>query len=882
MFTFPLTTLSRSVQRVVQQAFMLVSDPARTFASTTAGLTAVSDGQTFFVNTTNNEGAYQYTKVGTQARFDRFVFTPSRKAAYDAREASINASLPAGAKVYNDGFVARSFDGRYVPNTLAENHPSLNWLIDPFYVQNEAGGGTPTTTLRVQGPENGVLDSTNVAYAATNQFLAWAATAGGFPSSATPVRFTANIKQVEAGAQQYRIGTQATTAGQHLNVNVTDVFQDVVAPLTLSGTVNVGLTFTNTAGNTAPKNLILRNAGIYDNDAGDILPGVAELKSRIAGHGQRATAYKGGLALTAAGSINHVAQGDRSVSFPLFPEMRQLENYSFGCLLSADTLVTIAAQNALSIDSHNQDTYSGITAAQRGTNLFGQIAVAGAAADLAGLQREGKWYFNPGLNNFNSRANAHIQGNGVQHGTVVVQGTNVSAYHNGVLIARSTTTTSSPFFMRLIAGAYSALRTKNKIAGPLKGVTDQHYFYDRALSDDEIIEVDKVVRRKFTTAGGTLGQRKAQIIGAWDSLTFFAESYFNHLRDARTISPRPFLINEAVGGSNIDSFVSSAGVYTSRYTEMFARIKAAVQTHQECWVYWHMGTNEYRLWDDVAPGVPNSVWNFEPWLVRMINQIWGPLKAAFPTVKFLIATAMPDSTSAQGGDPFNALNYRVELERERYNQFMRDNYTALGASGLSGINPAYSSLAHDRLMDLGLGTYKITSEAGAYITHPVSGGTIAGDFFHSSGALTARPNTPGSAAITLNRTNPAATVASAPAGTFQGPRDIGRRLNTTPDNGWGRVMSVNVNGSEAILDNSDYLPAYPGEPALLQERDRILRVRYTSDSYAAENWSLAPDVSYIQLDGIHPTQAGGRLLCDTFAIPATQQILDSITGSFVP
>lgn len=800
-----------------------------TYATLAQGEAAEVAGAYFLVMQSTGNGAYLYERTLTGSIYKGVQLAGPNASVYSAARSAVSSitSAVAGMKVHLWGTNAWEWDGRVVPNEATNVLPTLNLLPDPFNPKNESGGATPalemntTSTLDPLGGTN----AEKLTITAQNQQLRVYTTGVSIPVNNYRLRM--QVKSISGGTG-FRLGT---TSGATVTTTGSWV-QHETALTSFSGVAAVGIS--SATGNSSAE-IAVANAQMLDQFAGESLPTLEqELASQNAGHLKMPMAFVGSSPIDANGSIvingttgGHVIH--TNVNNPT------VSSYTLGVWLET-AMPSGSYGSAVSFDYHS--------IAGGATNLYGQIGIYGAAASVAG--RPGRLYVNPNLSTSVSAISQHFENQGKHHITVTVSNGSVMAYVNTVPIwLGSLAGWSAPKVARLLLGAYNNTSPRRKTLNALPAgskVQGVYYYEGTALTQEQVIQMDAHGRERLRLTGDSPGLRKMLNIGCGDSLTAFGESYWWHLGENTQLSPRLHGHLEAVGGTRLADFMESP-----RYTRLCQRIDAGVASgYDEVWLYVLAGANDAPYWNDTTD-IPNKKYSFADWKPAFLTYIAG-LKARSPKVKVAILTMIPLPT---GG-------LTTEVYRNTWNNDVRTNWASMG---------------FDAMIDTGLGTEKVDG-FGVVTAEPIPNGTLMGNWRASQGAIT-HTRSPGTS-LTLSALSASSFTATATAGTFSSA-DVYRRI--TGGTGSARITAVDATGSIATLTTATFAPtAWVGEAAATLTRDTVTYSAFDSLSFVSGAWAVRNDASFYQLDGIHPTYAGGRILSDNKVAPMTQVILDGLTG----
>lgn len=794
------------------------------YATVALGLAATSEGGTFEVSQAEGYGVYEYTVVGGAARFDSVALISAEVAALRAAEAAVTAPIT-GLLVSGWGSNAHEWDGRVVPNEVAATPPTLNILPDPFNPADEDGGSTPARSINDSGitdPDGG-QNALKITATAQNQQLGFInVTDDVLPTTDYVVR--AQTILVSGGAA-FRIGGVSANKADFTATGAWE--QQVVA---LTGFANsVALGVSSAPGNSTGV-LGVYNAQIFDTLlSGTVYPAPAAEKAALKWHAKRPAAYRQSLTFDAFRALDHTTETD-GVILGGHPTLQTLAaGFAMGVWVKATAEPTSVYGNALSFDFHTSNA----------TVTSGQVGIVGTF-DAASPHRYGRMYANPNVSFLTLKTGHYLVGEGWQHLAVSNDAGVTTFYINGVpILEQSVPSWAAPTFARLILGNYNGIPRRRKVAQIFTGYLQGWWFIDRPVTQAEMIQQDQHGRERIEALGDEIGERKVLWLAGTDSNTAFQPSYFWHLCQDRTLSPRMHAMCEAAGGTDIADWwarrafalrQAQAGIDAGYLRIVFLLAPGANEI-----IDWVQG--DYDGLEHASP--PGGR---DEWMVDFATYI-AEFKALGSKVKAAVLTMLPRATTL--GVVYSAEDLGSEQVRQAHNDDLRDNFADYGI---------------DYLIDAGLGTERIDA-SGVVTAELLSGGTIMGNYRSAAGCVT-NSRQP-AATITFSALSGASFTGTTPAGTFTS-QDVGRKI--TGIAGSADIIDVNGDGSVATLSTTGYAPTpYPAEPAGSVTRDTIARVAFGSLSYNSTEWSVVNAVSYYGIDGIHYSEPGGRLVCDVVA-----------------
>lgn len=793
-----------------------------TYATLALGEAAEPAGNYFLVSQVAGNGAYKYQRTSTGSVFKGVQLTGANASVISSQrlQASVLTLVTSGLVTHLWGTNAWEWDGRVVPNEVGAALPTLNLLPDPFNTKNESGGATPTIEINTTSTTDPLLGSNaqKLTITAQNQQLRVYTTGVTIPTDNYRLRM--QVKGLSGGGA-FRLGT---TSGLSVTATSSWLQQETLLSA-FSGTTAIGIN--SATGNTVAE-VAIAASQLLDPLAGEVAPSIQEeLDAQKSGHLKMPFAFKGSSPLNSKGAITLNSTGGHVIH--INPSQPTMSSYTVGLWVDA-TMPAGTYGNAISFDHH--------TGSGGANNLMGQVGLYGATDSVAG--RPGRLYLNPNLSVSVNTTNQHFDGQGKQHLTLTVSNGTVMAYINSVpLWLGNVSGWIAPKVARLLVGAYSSTSPRRKTANPLSGSVQGIYFYEKALSQSEVTQMDSYGRSRLRINTDTYGSRKMLNIGCGDSLTAFAQSYWWHLGESKNLTPMLHGHLEAEGGTRLSDFIAEP-----RYSRLCQRIDAGVSAgYDEVWLYFLAGANDAPYWGNPTS---STTYSYADWKTAFLSHIAG-LKARSPKVKVAILTMIPLPT----------LGLSTEVYRNTWNTDLRNSYLAMG---------------FDKLIDIGLGTEKVDA-FGIVSNEAIPGGTLMGNWRASQGAIT-YTSTP-LQSLVLSALNGNSFTATGNTGTFTSA-DVYRRI--VGGTGSARITAVNSDGSTATLTTTGYTPVgWTDENSATLNRDTVTYTAFDVLTYTSGSWSVRNDASFYQSDGIHPQYAGGRMLCDV-VIPPTQTILDGLNG----
>jgi hypothetical protein len=855
-------TGAESARDTAAQSALDAQVAAREYATLAAALAdaAITNGMRFTVRglMAGYFSAYQMERTATGHKFLGMRLSGLKAALLTTQRALRGTITPNVMGALSDcwGSDAWEWDGRLVPNRQATTPPTLNMLADPFNPLDEIGT-TPTrepSTAAVLDPM-GTSYALKLTHTAQLQFLTWY-NPGAFPAGySADIRFRIKTQNI-SGTNLYRVG-EASASGALVTApagawDATAWERTIVG---YTGTVAVGFG-SNTANTTGV--VAIANAQMYDPLAGESsqLPTDAqELAAQKAGHMKRNASTPGIFPLNADGTITMDPVAFGSAMVTLDPAGVTLQNgYWFGGFFEA-TQEQAGSTGAVCMGF---DKHTGITNGVAG-NLHGQL---GVYQDAASAYRIGKIFANPTVGKLagSPAPMQYMVNQGLRHMALSMQpnGDGLTAtetlWLDGVPSIMSSTiawSTAAPMRVsRLQIGAWNNTDERRKVSNPWVGKFTGTYFYNRAPTAGEMVQRDRFMIEQLRLDGGQEGPRKMFVLHNGDSLTAFSPSWAWHLSDHRGISPRYIASNVAMGGTDIGGAIDDA-----RRLRDLAQIRAARNAgFQKVVCVMRLLTNELAgtdPWSWIANGRSHAIWR-DDYLLPLLAEY----KAIDPDVVDVWYVIGPPRINLGANLNDELLN---DLMIQAANDDFRDNWQAYGL---------------DKIIDLGLGTERLTDIVGGVGTFAAET-RPGGDFMMNWRCVCAASATGvvgGAAphavtgALTLSALSGAAVTATSDPGTFLW-HDMYRKITATGAPGYGRIFAINGDGSQATIDTRDVIPtAWPGEPATVTTRDRILRGGgFNATNYAVGQWSIVACQEEWLNDGIHESEHGGRREADRAA-----------------
>lgn len=822
------------------------------------------NGMRFFVRAQVPEfsAGYEMERTATGAKYitQHLLGVQARQITYiRSLRGTVTPTVP-GALFDLWGSDGWEWDGRLIPNRVATVKPTLNWEFHPFNPPDEIGAtpvrepSTPALPDNTVPPGNRAQKITS---GAQGQFLtSYRSTYGAI--TATDLRVRVEHQQI-SGNNQWRFGLASTSTGALISSTVGAWNVAEAAVNAYAGAADMG--FGSATGNTDGV-IVIQNFAVYDALAGESasLPtATQELAAQMAGHLKRCMARPGAFSLTPEGGIKF---SGFPATVTLDPSGLLLTNgYTIGGLFSvtAEAGVSTTGLIAMGFDSHPFITDG---ASGTGTGQFGYYG------NNASAYRIGRLFVNPIISAVaSSPTSMHYfpqQGFIFFAMSMKPNADGVTAtqtyYINGIPWVNSTgaawNSASPPKAARLMMGAWSTTGERVKLANPWgPGEMTGMFMYPRALTQVEIDQRQRYMIENFRLDGGTMGLRKAYFIFEGDSLTAFSPAWDWRLAECTALNPRIQAGNVARGGTDI-----GAGRDPARKQPMLDKIKAAKAAgYGKVVVVMRWGTNEIigtDPWSWINNKYSHVIWRDQYYLPLCAEYIAAGAEVWHVTMPPRLGLGVSAGEEVQ-----------IDLMIQRANDDFRNNWKAYGFG---------------QLIDLGLGTERMTA-VGTFVPETIPGGMVmmnwrAANASRTDGTIGAKPHAV-SGTLTLSAAHGTAITAIALPGTFQW-HDLHRRITAVGSTGYGRIYSINVDGSQALLDTTDVIPTpWPGEPALVSTAHRHNRGGgYNTTLYTEGNWSIVACPEEWQTDGIHQNMLGGRRECDK-AYPLVQAFHDTLSGS---
>ena len=798
----------------------------KTFGSVPEGLAATVSGQTFLVTQKGGEGAYRYTHTAAGAEFEG-VELAGPNAARHAAQRIEESKVPAPAKgllTHLWGTNAREWDGRVIPNEVAATPPTLNLLPDPFNPANESGSFEPVRELNTPATPDplGGSHAMKLIFSASNQQLIFShgnneAVNGPWstPGNA-PLRLRLWARLLSGGAN-YTLGESSS------KIAITSDWKEYKIDFTTKDPVPLGFGSgaTNSDGVAA-----VAGAAIYDEFAGDRLPDLQQLLSDQNGaHGTMPLKLPGTIRFTPEGAIDNQVMG-AGVRILTGADLPETPEYSLGVWVSPGQVKDPSYGTAISIGDHLDSS------AKYNQGMLGIYSDKNSAIEARGRLRPF-----PTNNSGKKRTGQYLLGQGWQHLAITVKNGLTTPYINGIPIYEATQDGWKAPRFNIVSIGYYLPSLRRQIANRyLPGQWQGAYVARKALSDEEILQMDRHGRARLQVTGITPAPRRMVAFGIGGGEVAKSESWWWHLCENYDLTPRLHGHLEAQNTGGLSAWASP-----ERIAFLTRQILAAADSYQEVWCFVPSGGSDERLWD--AEG-----YKFDAYKKQFLDYL-KTLRAIHPKVRIAVSTALP---RARVGAPLKA-----EQVRQAWNDDLRANSQAMGI---------------DRLLDPGLGTERIDAQ-GAIAKETRPGGSVMGNWRLARASLPHKRNP--ASTLSLSATNREAITATATAGTF-GPEDIYRRI--VAGEGSAQITEVTSDGSQAILSTLGFTPKNEvGEGSDQLARDSIVRKPFAKTALAPDEWSVEHDTGYY-LAGTDQTYPGGRILGDLMA-PLVQQTLNTLKNN---
>lgn len=794
-----------------------------------------------------NYGSYYMERTATGHKWIINQLTGPYAALWNARraqEALLLTPLPAGVTHELWGSYSLEWDGRVIVNRLGAVPPTLNAAPLPFNFLDEVGttpAREPNTTA-VLDPLGG-NNALKLTHTAQAQFATTYRSSYGATSYTTDLRSRIKTQNI-SGGNQYRQGLASVSTGQLVTApaGAWDATPWETTLAAYAGAADTG--FGSATGNTTGVVAVF-NYQLYDPLAGESasLPTDAqELAAAKSGHMKRGLSLPNSFVIDPLTGIITFDGAQGSAILSLDVNGVTLENgYTFGCMMEpTQEMPGTTGEMVMGFDRHTAMTNgaSGVTHGQIGlyqnassAYRIGKPFVNPTISGLAGAPTVTRYMLNQGMLFY-----AHsVTPNG--NGTTATQRVFIDEVPHIMTAGLAWNTSTPPKATRIQVGAWNNTDEQHKVANPFVGRFGGFFFVPRPLSQDEIHQIGLRMCQKLRMDGAREAERRAWFMFNGDSLTAFSPSWAWHLSDHRGLSPRLFAHVVALGGTDI------GGAWTdARRLRDLDLIKAAARAGFAAvapvcrWL-----TNEVigsDPWSWINNGRTHIPWR-DDWVKPLMDQY----RDAGATYIFGV-TGPPRLGLGATNDDELANDLMVQAA----NDDMRNNPELFG---------------WDETIDIGLATERMTSW-GVFAPEAKPGGDFMFDWrcanaSRSGGTRDAIPHAvTGTLHLSAANGNGVAAEAS-DAGTFLWHDRYRRITHTGSGTAYGRIMSI-IDDRHAVIDFNDVTPtAWPGEPALVTTRDKIVRGGgFTTVDLAAGTWAIVSCQEEWQTDGIHQAEHGGR------------------------
>ncbi len=792
----------------------------KAFPSLSEGLKETGAGAGFLVGQKGGQGAYHYLRTESGAVFQGMeLFGPDAEKYAAERLAEQKAPPPAaGLLTHLWGTRAREWDGRVIPNEVAAAPPTLNLLPDPFNPANESGSNEPARTLNTTDTKDplGGSNALRLAFSGPNQqlFLASGAGEGVFGPWSAPLHMPLRLRlwaKLLSGAKNYTLGLYTT------RTDLTGEWTEYAEDMTLKNPAGLG--FGSGPGNSDGVAAIA-GAAIYDEYAGEKLPSLAELLADQKGaHGTLPLRLPGMIPLTENGAIDNRKLG-AGIRIFTGPDLLESPEYTLGVWVSPEQIRDPSYGTAITIGDH-----------QDGTAKY-NLGMLGIYSDKnSAIERRGRLRPFPTNNVGSKQTGQYLLDQGWQHLALTVKNGVTTPYINGIPIYEAAQDSwKVPRFNAFSVGYYMPNLRRQASNRYLPCQWQGAYLARKAMTDEEILQMDRHGRARLPATGITPAQRHAVAFGMGAGSVAKPQSWWWHVCENYGLSPRLHGHLEARTAGGIADWGSP-----ERLAFFTRQVLAAADSYDEVWCFVPSGDADERIWAADGYKIDKYRAQYQAYLEK--------LRAIHPKVRIASASALP---RAQAGDA-----PKFEQARQAWSDELRRNFAAMGI---------------DRLLDIGLGTERISAD-GVVSAESQPGGTAMGNWRTARASL-AHKRSP-DAPLALSAKDGKAIEATAGKGTF-GPEDVFRRVVAA--DGSARITAVSADGAMATLSTDGFVPERPkGEGEDQIARDSILRGKFSKDQFAAGEWNIENDTAYFT-NGTDQTYPGGRILGDLIA-PIVQEII---------
>ncbi|HRJ72934.1 MAG TPA: hypothetical protein PLS03_11975 [Terrimicrobiaceae bacterium] len=689
----------------------------KAFPSLSEGLKETKAGAGFLVGQNGGNGAYRYLRTESGAVFQGMeLFGPNAEKYAAERSAEQKVPPPAsGLMAHLWGTNAREWDGRVIPNEVAAVPPTLNLLPDPFNPANESGSNEPARTLNTSDTKDplGGSNALRLAFTGPNQQLYFASGAGEGvygPWSAPldlPLRLRVWAKLL-SGAKNYTLGLYTT------RTDLTGEWAEYQQDVTLKNPAGLG--FGSGPGNSDGVAAIA-GAAIYDEYAGEKLPGLAELLADQKGaHGTLPLRLPGMIPLTEHAAIDNRKLG-AGIRIFTGPDLLESPEYTLGVWVSPEQIRDPSYGTAITIGDHLDGT------AKYNLGMLGIYSDKNSA-----IERRGRLRPFPTNNVGSKQTGQYLLEQGWQHLALTVKNGVTTPYINGIPIYEATQPTwKAPRFNAFSVGYYMPNLRRQASNRYLPCQWQGAYLARKAMTDEEILQMDRHGRARLPVTGITPAKRHAVAFGMGAGSVAKPQSWWWHLCENYGLNPRLHGHLEARTAGGLADWENP-----ERLAFFTRQVLAAADSYDEVWCFVPSGEGDERIWAAAGFKIDGYRAQYQDYLKK--------LRAIHPKVRIAAATALP---RAQAGDP-----PKFEQSRQAWNEALRRDFAAMGI---------------DRLFDIGLGTERISAD-GTVSAESLPGGTPMGNWRTARASLAHKRNP--ASPLELSATEGNAIEATAGPGTF--------------------------------------------------------------------------------------------------------------------
>lgn len=806
------------------------------------GLDATVAGEHFAIVQLGGTGCYIYHNIdGTSAEFVECChYGDYQSAKVEALARELMKDAPPAVRFFLNAEAGRRFDDMFMPSVLpGAVDPTLS--LNPFPIGSFAEkAGSPGAVIDY--PAAGIVDSSGGDRAGTATFNHDNDIHAMFDSlPAGDYKIVAWLKHV-SGDFDYRLGSLAS----HADITVTGSWALYTADVAHTGSGELGVIGGDSSSGQSSV-VAYHLIAVYDaRYCGDVFPTVEEeLAAMQSGHGMPAGSFPGAIDFRQGRGA--WMEGQKPIVIPLGPDYETTDGgFTMGITVDLDAVPSAGGPaSALSF------FYESSAMAR---NSDGQIGIS-SRDDSFGCP-----YFTDAAGTGIAKARTYTP----RKGSVTIfyrqkAGGGAGGWVNGreVAVSSNDSDLGLDAIRAFIAGAYNGTLDGDHTANALAAGINSVWFADEALSDAEMIDMDRAMLRIAKEGGAKIDR--------FNSVRVRGDSLFDGGEAPNILSGFPELrmdmSNNSLGGSDLNSWDSTYLPDEQRF------LWQASQTFDNNFLWFHpgnagQGSNTYDWSGDGIAFSHTYEFTYQgevtTYRQKLIDYIRA-LKRADPSYKPVFFTPPPIAqASGMNGLAWSEASLNRELARLAFIDDVVENMDEFG----------FVAVVH-----MGRGTKRLTGyDPVTFVptfVDEVAGGSIMGDY--ASAAAAASHNRPIAAAVTLSAVSGSSFTATAPAGTFT-YQDVARKI--TGDGGNARIESINADGSEATLSTDGFVPtARANEPASFIDDFTILRSAFGGTSYSSGQLSVEADTGnplagggtggYWLGDTLHHDRPGARLQAET-------------------